>query len=92
MESEGPYTVLGMDDGFGVLDSRCKVVVAGEATVFENLENAEKCETLANSAYAAGRKAAEKDFKEAIGWADSICLDWNYSKDYKKWKKARGIE
>ena len=43
-------------------------------------------------AYEEGRKAAEKDFKEAIGWADSICLDWNYSKDYKKWKKTRGIE
>lgn len=43
-------------------------------------------------AHAEGRKSMEKDFKEALGWADSICLDWNYSKDYKKWKKARGIE
>lgn len=47
---------------------------------------------ILNDAYAEGRKSMEKDFNEAIGWADSICLDWNYSKDYKKWKKARGIE
>ena len=47
---------------------------------------------LLNRAYAEGRKSMEKDFQEALGWADSICLDWNYSKDYKKWKQARGIE
>lgn len=49
------------------------------------------CEKL-NSAYAEGRKSMEKEFKEAIGWADSICFDRNYSKDYKKWKKERAIE
>ena len=43
-------------------------------------------------AYAEGRKSMEKEFQKAIGWADSICFDWNYSKDYKKWKKARGID
>ena len=43
-------------------------------------------------AYAEGRKSMEKEFQEAIGWADSICFDRNYSKDYKKWKKEQGIK
>ncbi len=96
MESEGPYTVTGMDDGFGVLDSRCKVVVAGEATVFANLEDAEKCERLANSAHAEGRKAAEKELKELLELANhmraAMADIWIVSEEFDAWKKARGIE
>lgn len=81
MESEGPYRIR---KGFNY-----GVVGPGIPNTEEEYD---LTPDIANMIYAEGRKAAEKDFKEAIGWADSICLDWNYSKDYKKWKKARGIE
>jgi len=82
MESEGPY-FIDKDGYITGPTGKHDFVTLDTLKVFNSVFECGKSE---------GRKAAEKDFKEAIGWADSICLDWNYSKDYKKWKKARGIE
>lgn len=89
MQSEGPYKVVNKE-------AECysfSVIGPGVDWPDRAYEGTAKriCE-IANTAHAEGRKAMEKEVKEALGWADSICLDWNYSKDYKKWKKARGIE
>jgi hypothetical protein len=90
MESDGPYKLVGgVFEGPNGFNFR---IVWGPDFKLDDKIILEEIIKIANQSYAEGRKAAEKDFKEAIGWADSICLDWNYSKDYKKWKKARGIE
>ena len=83
---EGPYRSEEVKEGYSVVFGPGLYPGGNRACFGEDLQS-----TL-NYAYADGRKSMEKEFKEAIGWADSICLDWNYSKDYKKWKKARGIE
>ena len=52
------------------------------------------CDKL-NAAYAEGRKSAEKDFKELLKMADSMCdkmeAEFYYTaRQFYAWKKARG--
>lgn len=46
--------------------------------------------------YANGRKAAEKDFKELLEFADAMAYHRDdqslLSRGFREWKKARGIE
>ena len=83
MESDGPYK---MKDDLQLRDKNGNLI--DDFVVLGNVQEI----LIANLAFAEGRKSAENDFKEAVSWADSICRDRNYLKDYKKWKKARGIE
>ena len=83
MESDGPYK---MKDDLQLKDKNGNLI--DDFVVLGNVQEI----LIANLAFAEGRKSMEKEFQKAIGWADSICFDWNYSKDYKKWKKARGID
>ena len=45
-------------------------------------------------AYAEGRKAAEKEFKELLALAQELCDDLgdDIAEKFRAWKKVRGIE
>lgn len=49
---------------------------------------------LANLAYAEGRKAAEKDFRELLEISQRLCDDLGegIANKFRDWKKARGLE
>ena len=57
---EGPYVACSTDDGFGVADSRNKVILSAEVVSFRKFEDA------ANFAFAEGVKAEREKLCESI--------------------------
>ena len=92
MKSEGPYRTG---------DATCIVfrVGVGEAENFDSERDALNASRLANTAYAEGRNAMEKEFRELLDLANGMfdrIIEWRSCakavKDFDDWKKSRGIE
>ena len=96
MRSDGPYRKMTHYTKFESREPR--IDVYGEGVDELDVSDAEGRGVLrlANIAYAEGRKASEKEFKELLDLANSMeflagCRS-SASVKFDAWKKARGIE
>lgn len=87
MESEGPYAYIR-----GLIVGPTPAI--GSSIPFHPSPN--HLVDALNEAYAKGRKAAEKEFRELLELANRLVAPagpkFQAVTDFKSWKKARGIE